>query len=395
MTDVGPQAPDLLDAEIAGRLRAYARVAVSGTAGAAVARRVASAYPRRRGLAGDLAWRLGGLGMDASAGRRATLVLVAALLIAVGVLALVAGGWSSRHDPRSLLFVRDGQLVAVAPQGDLEAVLGAGDQVAGSPDGLWIAVSRPRDGGANHDVWVMRRDGTQQREVGPSCRIDGPWSPDGAAILAICGTAFSVIDTAAPDVHALGGLQTWKDAISGTWSPDGSQIALAQKDSIVVVRADGTQSRVVSDERLAWLPRWSPDGTTIAYSTPEGIRLVRPDGTDDRVLAALSGSPCELAWAPDGRSIAFARSACPGSGSAGLVDVGSGTLQRLASPIAEGNVLDLAWSPDGGRLALVVGPDGCLPGLASLWLVERDGSRPSEVSTRADCGFAADSGPSW
>ena len=167
MTDGGRQVPDLLDDEIAGRLRAYAGVAVSGTAGAAVARRVASTYPRRRGLAGDLAWRLGGLRMDASTGRRATLILIAALLIAVSLLTLIAGGWASRHDPRSLLFVRDGQLVAVPPTGDHEAVLGAADQVAGSPDGLWIAVSRPHDRGPNDDVWVMRRDGTQQRVVGP------------------------------------------------------------------------------------------------------------------------------------------------------------------------------------------------------------------------------------
>jgi len=179
------------------------------------------------------------------------------------------------------------------------------------------------------------------------------------------------------------------------WSPDGSQIAVAQRDSIVVVRADGTQPRVVSDGRLAWLPRWSPDGTTIAYATPDAIRLVRPDGTDDRVLAALAGSPCELAWAPDGQSIAFARATCPGSGSSGVVDVASGTVQALASPIAEDEVLDLAWSPDGGRLALIIGPDGCQPGQASLWLVDRDGSHPSEVSVRADCGFAADGGPSW
>jgi dipeptidyl aminopeptidase/acylaminoacyl peptidase len=395
MTDVGRQVPELLDAEIAGRLRAYAGVAVSGTTGAAVAHRVASTYPRRRGLAGDLAWRLGGFRVDASAGHRATLIIGAALLIAVSLLAVVAGGWVSRHDPRSLLFVRDGELVAVPPRGGLETALGTADQVAGSPDGLWIAASRLHDGGPDHDVWVMRRDGTQQRMVAPSCRIYGPWSPAGGAILAICGTGLSVVDTAAPDVHALGGLQIWKDAISGTWSPDGSQIAVAQRDSIVVVRADGTQPRVVSDGRLAWLPRWSPDGTTIAYATPDAIRLVRPDGTDDRVLAALAGSPCELAWAPDGQSIAFARATCPGSGSSGVVDVASGTVQALASPIAEDEVLDLAWSPDGGRLALIIGPDGCQPGQASLWLVDRDGSHPSEVSVRADCGFAADGGPSW
>jgi Tol biopolymer transport system component len=333
--------------------------------------------------------------MDAPAGAGATLILAAALLIAISMFALAVGGWAPPREPRPLLFIRDGELFAVAPRGGLETALGAADQVAGSPDGLWIAVSRLHASGPSDDVWVMRRDGAQQRMVGPGCRLYGPWSPAGGAILAICGTGINVIDTSAPDVHALGGLHLWKDAISGTWSPDGSQIAVAQRDSIVVVRADGTEPKVVSRERLAWLPRWSPDGTAIAYSTPGGIRLVRPDGSDDRVLAALPGAPCELAWAPDGRAIAFARAACLGSGPAGIVDLANGTVHTLASPIAEEEVLDLAWSPDGGRLALVVGPDGCQLRQATLWLVDPDGSNPSEVSARADCGFAADGGPSW
>jgi len=395
MTNVEPAAHEEIDAEIALRLRAYARQADSRSSGIAVAQRVARMHPRQHGLTAALGATLEGLSIAPSTRRWVSFAMVAALLVAAGALVvLAAGGWATRHGTRSLLFARHGELIAAGADGEPEVQLGPAAQAASSPDGTWIAVARLQATGGR-DLWVMRRDGTEARRVAVGCGIDGPWSPDGRAILALCGSSLSVVDVTTDSVRSLAGLHVWKDAVSGTWSPDGSRIALAQKDSIVVVGADGTKPMVIAIDALAWLPRWSPDGTTIAYATPSGVRLVHPDGTDDHVLAESNGSPCNLAWAPDGRSIAFARAACLGSGPSGMVDVTTGQVRPLAASIPGRSVLDVTWAPDGTRLALVVGSAGCQPGEASIWLVDRDGSNARNLAANADCGFAADGGLGW
>jgi hypothetical protein len=149
------------------------------------------------------------------------------------------------------------------------------------------------------------------------------WSPDGAAIaIASPSSGVSIIDLATGRSTSIARTGTGDDL---SWSPDGTRLVLATTQGIIVVRADGSDQRVLVEDGL--LPAWSPDGTSIAYlrqhpgSVPPapGLRdpwhrvsleawVIGADGFDatrlfhgDCCIADWSGP----VWSPDGSRIAF------------------------------------------------------------------------------------------
>lgn len=102
--------------------------------------------------------------------------------------------------------------------------------------------------------------------------------------------------------------------------PDGGAIAYvrisndimtdrARRSIWLVDAATGAQSPVVADDGVNFTPRWSPDGTRLAYVSagPGGVQLyVRwmAAGRSARV-ATLEQAPNDIAWSPDGKTIAF------------------------------------------------------------------------------------------
>jgi dipeptidyl aminopeptidase/acylaminoacyl peptidase len=102
--------------------------------------------------------------------------------------------------------------------------------------------------------------------------------------------------------------------------PDGGAIAYVRSSEDVMTdkarRAiwlvdalSGAQTPLVTGADSAFAPRWSPDGKRLAYvSTAEGrpqlyVRWMATGATAR--VAELPEAPNDLAWSPDGRSIAF------------------------------------------------------------------------------------------
>ena len=105
-------------------------------------------------------------------------------------------------------------------------------------------------------------------------------------------------------------------------SPDGNRIAYVRHfndvmtdkrhQNLWVINTDGTNHQPISaGKHNAQMPRWSPDGTRIAYLSNESgsqqihVRWIQTG--DSAAITNLSTPPSNIAWAPDGSSIAFSQ----------------------------------------------------------------------------------------
>jgi Tol biopolymer transport system component len=151
-----------------------------------------------------------------------------------------------------------------------------------SPDGIHIAYTRwdeDRPG-----VWVMGADGSGQRQLTDrAVGIPPDWSPDGTRILYEAG------DYRLYTINADG---TGQQRISGIgpvrgarWSPDGTRIALAMRDAVWIVNADGSGLRRI--RQSAADPFWMPDGRHLVFTaygsgaTPPELRRIDADGRNE------------------------------------------------------------------------------------------------------------------
>ncbi|WP_293900051.1 S9 family peptidase [Phenylobacterium sp.] len=102
--------------------------------------------------------------------------------------------------------------------------------------------------------------------------------------------------------------------------PDGSAVAYvriandimsdrARRSIWLVDPASGAQTPVVADDNANLSPRWSPDGTRLAYVSAgsNGAQIyVRWMATGHSArIANLEQAPNDIAWSPDGRTLAF------------------------------------------------------------------------------------------
>lgn len=226
-----------------------------------------------------------------------------------------------------------------------------------SPDGEWIAFTSDRigsNGKAGDNIWIMRRDGTDPRQVTQETYrlLNNPtWSPDGSMIVArkhftsrrsLGAGEMWMYHRAASAMNASGGIgltqrpNDQKDVNEPVFSRDGRYLYYSQdttpgstfeydKDSngqiYVVKRLDlqtGETEDYITGPGGACRPQPSPDGKTIAFVRRVGsktglhlldiqtgaIRLVYDQLERDMQEAwAIHGVYPGYAWMPDGASI--------------------------------------------------------------------------------------------
>ena len=183
----------------------------------------------------------------------------------------------------------------------------------------------------------------------------------------------------------------------GAWSPDGEWVVyrdstrgINEDDEIAVVRADGSERRVITnDPANDWGPDWSPDGSTIAFNSDrDGGRLRgyqgAPDGTNVRPMG-IDAWVEYPSFSPDGTKIAF-------MGHEGsdyeiyVADIATRAVEQLTdSPGPDGWP---SWSPDGSTIAYTSVRDDCRFAARGnecwqsdsddehhdIWLIDPDGS---------------------
>ncbi|MGE5602167.1 MAG: TolB family protein [Nitrososphaerales archaeon] len=214
-----------------------------------------------------------------------------------------------------------------------------------SPDGAYILWR------AGYDVWLMRSDGSDQRELSGLPGSEwGYWSPRGQNILIL------EYDGSAPQgqqealfvttvaVSTLTPVARGDIRFCG-WSPSGDVFGFVKDSRLYTARADGSGvEQVASDVRDCGL--WSPDGAWLAYEkrTREDpdVYVSRPDRSDTVALAAGPSADHLAAWVEGGARVL----------------IGDGDALRLVSP-RDGAMATLAVAAAGHRLwAIGVSPDG-------------------------------------
>ncbi|MEM9553563.1 MAG: peptidase S9 [Acidobacteriota bacterium] len=217
-----------------------------------------------------------------------------------------------------------------------------------SPDGRWIAFSRWDEGPSN--IWVVPAAGGEPIRLTHGLNEDRwpTWDRSGTRLLfhrvADEGTGIQLLDRASGAVTRLVGAD--ERPRQASLHPEGRLLAycarVGDRETIKIRDLDTGAVRELGDSsRQACHPRWSPDGRHLAYVTRGTVRweiaVATADGTGERLLTpahrSLHSLYGPLSWSPDGRRIAFRSDTAPFESDLFLLDVESGSLERLTKDI--------------------------------------------------------------
>jgi Tol biopolymer transport system component len=263
---------------------------------------------------------------------------------------LVLASWVNRNDREIYRIREDGTRMRPLTR---NAVPDRSPAV--SPDGRLIAFER---GWATRkrSVWIMRRDGTGQRRLGPGG--SPAWSPDGRRLLLVRGPDVWVVRVRDGAARRL-----LRNGFDPAWSPDGRSVAFAgwgreRGASIYLFDVKtGRARRLTPGSSTVAGPAWSPDGRSIIFSAHGGVYVMRRDGSGRQAFVQPCGTnDCFLnalgpAWSPDGKRVALTELDDSESGGLHVLSAGGRVLMRYADGRArplrhdEGYAVDPAWLP--------------------------------------------------
>lgn len=284
---------------------------------------------------------------------------------------------------------------------------------AWSPDGVRIAYSSKN--GDLFDLWVVDVDSGKGRRLAQALGTSPgrvTWAADGSGVYlqGVAGNGNgaqpSVLFVPADDGAPTKLVQTNGESVQ-SWSLGSGKLAAelrsGQDGGIYVGEDLGTAAEVKDEELIDGTnPILSPDGRRMAFRAPafdDDPILWVVDLDTGKKVALNEDDPGRrwdhgVAWSPDGKRLAFARSSMAwtgpdgrlqmpagddsaGTGDEGIYLIGAdGTgAKRITSSSLDANP---AWSADGNWLAFVSGRSG--KGKSDIWVVQLDGKDPGNLT---------------
>jgi TolB protein len=202
-------------------------------------------------------------------------------------------------------------------------------------------------------------------------------------------TQIEAVDAAGGNLTKLTPLLPAAGVLSGAvWSPDGRQVAFTRAWNLVsqifVMGADGRNQHQLTHFSDGASPAWSPDGSKIAFVVDgggkSGVYVMNADGSNPTRLSPFTpdGLFDRPAWSPDGRQIAFYRAAPDAWFTDDTIYViGADGNNRRLLVRNESGVSSLAWAPDGKTVAYVVNEPG---NHGNIYVMNADGSDQHELT---------------
>lgn len=256
-----------------------------------------------------------------------------------------------------------------------------------SPDGTQVAyvlavprqVPKEKDGPSWTELHVVDSKGASTAFVTGPVNVDAPaWTPDGKGISFLAKRdkdehrSLYVIPVRGGESRKV--LSHGSDIQSYSWSPDGKQVAFLATEPVAKERKTRQEqgfSQEIYEEDIPFVRVW----------------IASPGNGKPPHMLKLEGSASELHWNPKEDKLAVALAPTPLVDDqlmfrkVHIVDVKSGQATNLNNP---GKMGQLAWSPDGKSLALITGADKHDPKEGRLWVRINDGKSWTDALPKFD-----------
>lgn len=256
----------------------------------------------------------------------------------------------------AILFVTDGKIWRVDPDGEGRALIPTAGRPAlspaWSPDGRTMAYTAFVRSGQPIVLQDLAPAAGARREVVPGTEvgvnITPAFSPDGRKLAYAHstedGTDLYLYDVARKCCVTRLTVGRYYDNLSPAWSPDAQRIAFistrAGSPQLYVMAADGTGQEALARfdfgaTGMTFAPEWSPDGSAVVFhreiaGTPQVFVLDLATRAVKQITGA--GRNEDATWAPDGRHLCFVSSRS-GARLLWIVDLETGRMRPLPSTV--------------------------------------------------------------